>query len=78
MYVDIEYANDGQMGSIMLLNNATEQEICRRDTTKTEALQRIMIEQNEDIKIKRTKKLNAIITMQRYFKGLMTRKLVND
>ena len=78
MYVDIEYANDGQMGSIMLLNNATEQEICRRDTTKTEALQRIMIEQNEDLKIKRTKKQNAIITMQRYFKGFMTRKLVND
>ena len=51
MYVDIEYAIREVVGSIRLLNNDTEQEICNRVTTKTEALQNIMIDQKEDIKL---------------------------
>ena len=37
------YATDEEMGSIMLLNKAIEQEICRRETIKTEAHQKIEI-----------------------------------
>ena len=59
VYVEIKYAIQEVVGSIRLLKNATDQEICKRVTTKTEALQKIMIEQKEDIELKR----EAILTM---------------
>ena len=42
--VTVEYASDEGLGSIVLKDLATEQEICRRETTKTEALQKIEIQ----------------------------------
>ena len=41
--MEIEYAADEIMGSIVFLDEANEQEICRRETDKTEALQKIEI-----------------------------------
>ena len=42
--VTVEYASDEGLGCIVLKDLATDQEICRRETTKTEALQKIEID----------------------------------
>ena len=39
--MEIEYAKDEGMGSIVILDQDTDQEICRRETTKKEAQQKI-------------------------------------
>ena len=41
--VEIQYANDKGMGCIVLSERNTQQEICRRETSKTEADQKIEI-----------------------------------
>ena len=42
--VEVEYANDQGMGSIMLSDRRTREVICRRETSKTEANQKMEIE----------------------------------
>ena len=44
----IEYANDDVMGFIVLSDRETSQEICRKETNKTEAHQNIEISQDDD------------------------------
>ena len=40
----VNYASEEGLGSIVLKDLDTDQEICRRQTTKTEALQKIEID----------------------------------
>ena len=47
MKVTVEYASDEGLGSIVRKDLATDQEICRRQTTKTEAYQKIEIDTEE-------------------------------
>ena len=42
--VKVEYASNEGLGSIVLQDLATDQEICRRETSKTEAYQKIEIQ----------------------------------
>ena len=41
---EIEYASEGRMGCIVLSDRKTQQEICRRETSKTEADHKIEID----------------------------------
>ena len=41
--VEIAYASDEGMGSIVIKGKATKKEICRRETNKTEVQQKIII-----------------------------------
>ena len=42
--VEVEYASDEGMGSIVIKDLANDQEICRRETDKREAYQKIEID----------------------------------
>ena len=42
--VEVEYASDEGLGSIVLKDLDTDHEICRRETAKTEANQKIEIQ----------------------------------
>ena len=48
MKVEVKYASDEGMGSIVLKGLDTDEEICRRETDKTEAYQKIEIDIEEE------------------------------
>ena len=47
--VEVEYASDERMGSIVIKDLSTDQEICRRETDKREAYQKIELDIEEEL-----------------------------